>query len=88
MAQFDDSKSTSTTADLDANHHPAHSSVQLNGVVDADAKLTPHHGQPLVETVSTWHPDFDVMRPLSVSTLDLHFPQLASFDLYLHSEIE
>ena len=42
----------------------------------------------LVEEVSESHPDFAVMRPLSASTLELQFPQLASFDLYLHSEIE
>ena len=41
-----------------------------------------------VEDANEWLPDFNVMRPLSASTLELHFPQLASFDLYLHSEIE
>jgi hypothetical protein len=40
------------------------------------------------EAENEWHPDAAVLAPLAPSTLDLFFPQLASFDLYLHSEIE
>ena len=61
--------------------HPFTSDASLDAALES-------LGAPLVEEVSESHPDLNVMRPLSASTLELQFPQLASFDLYLHSEID
>jgi len=57
--------------------------ANMAGAGDSDGS-----GLPCVEIVAASHPALNIMRPLSSSTLDLHFPKLASFDLYLHSEVE
>lgn len=60
----------------------------LNGYPAVSSSSSSLDNLLVVESVSASHPDLAVMRPLSASTLELQFPQLASFDLYLHSEIE
>jgi hypothetical protein len=55
---------------------------------DKDAAVAAAEEEEEGEGEKERHPDAAVLAPLAPSTLDLFFPQLASFDLYLHSEIE
>lgn len=77
MAELDGS---SASASVIALHSTSSSDLQV------PAATSPHVIKET--TVAACQPEIDVMRPLPASTLEQHFPQLASFDLYLHSEIE
>jgi len=65
---------------------PVKPSLQQQHSPQDDSKTL--DGDALDDDESEWRPDSRVLQPLAPSTLELHFPQLASFDLYLHSEIE